>query len=307
MPTRRTLRDNLITLLLLATVGSVGVSVAAPAQLVCHLQDPEVNESSGLAASSRSPDYFFTHNDSGDSARIFAVNRQGETLATFRVPGAKNVDWEDMARGRDPQGHHVLYVGDIGDNSAQRDQVQVYQIPEPEVDPTRRGVRTESAPATRFELQYPDGPHDSETLLVNMANGTLYLVTKERLLRASGVYATTAPLDPGQVNRLTKVGWIRFLSLPATIRSLTDSLGRTMATAGDISPEGDRVVLRTYTDAYEWKIPRFDVGAAFRVEPTRLSLPAMRQGESAAYTQDGKAILFGSEKPKSPIYEVPRP
>jgi hypothetical protein len=307
MPKRTALRENVTSLLLLALLGTVGVSVAAPAQLVCHLQDPEVNESSGLAASSRSDDYFFTHNDSGDSARIFAINRKGETLATFRVPAAKNLDWEDMARGRDPQGHDVLLLGDIGDNHGQREQVQVYQVPEPDVDPNRRGVRAETAPATRFVLQYPDGPHDSETLLFNMANGTLYLVTKERLLRASGVYATTGPLLPDQVNHLTKVGWVRFLELPATVRTITDSLGRMMATSGDISPTGDRVVLRTYTDAYEWQIPRFDVGAAFRNKPTHLSLPAMSQGESAAYTRDGKAILFGSEKAKSPIYEVSRP
>jgi hypothetical protein len=307
MSPRRTLRENVSALFLLATLGSVGVSAAAPAQLVCNLQDPEVNESSGLAASARSSEYFFTHNDSGDSARIFAVNRKGETLATIRVPNAQNQDWEDMARGRDPQGQNVLFLGDIGDNQGKREQVQVYRIPEPEVDVTRRGVRTQSEPATRFELQYPDGPHDSETLLFNMANGTLYLVTKERLMRASGVYATTGPLDPKQVNRLTKVGWIRFMSLPSTVRSLTDALGRLMATAGDISPTGDRVVVRTYTDAYEWNIPNHDMGAAFLSKPTHLTLPPMRQGESAAYTYDGKAALFGSEKAESPIYEIARP
>lgn len=307
MPTSRTFRENISTLLLLTALGTIGVSAATSAQLVCRLQDPQVNESSGLAASSRSSEYFFTHNDSGDSARIFAINRKGETLATFRVPGARNVDWEDMARGRDEQGRDVLFVGDTGDNGASRDQVQVYRIPEPEVDVSRRGVQAETAAATRFELQYPDGPHDCETLLVNMTNGTLYLVSKEKAFRASGVYSTTGPLVPGQVNRLTKVGWIRFLTLPATVRGLTDTLGRMMATAGDISPSGDRVVIRTYTDAYEWTIPQSDVGAAFRSEPTQLSLPAMPQGESAAYTRDGKAILFGSEKKESAIYEIARP
>jgi hypothetical protein len=307
MNSSRTLRENASTLLLLAMLGSAGVSVAAPAQLVCRLQDPAVNESSGLAASARSPEYFFTHNDSGDSARIFAVNRKGETLATFRVPGAQNVDWEDMARGRDAQGRDVLFIGDTGDNHTRREQLQVYQVPEPEVDVTRLGVKASTAPALRYELSYPDGPHDCETLLVNRANGTLYLVTKERLLRASGVYATTGPLVPDRVNRLTKVGWIRFLSLPATVRRLTDSFGRMMATGGDISPDGDRVVVRTYTDAYEWKIAGNDVAAAFRAQPAHIPLPEMRQGESAAYTQDGKAILFGSEKPGSPIYEIARP
>lgn len=307
MTQRRIFPESLSTLLLLTALGTAGVSAAGPARLVCHLQDPQVSESSGLAASSRSSDYFFTHNDSGDTARIFAINRQGETLATFRVPGARNLDWEDMARGFDPQGRAMLYVGDVGDNRATRDQVQVYGIPEPDVDVTRRGVIADTAPATRFDLQYPDGPHDCETLLFNMANGTLFLVTKEKAFRASGVYATTSPLLPDRVNRLTKVGWVSFLSLPATIRGLTDSFGRMMATAGDISPDGERVVLRTYTDAYEWKIPRNDVAAAFRSRPVHLRLPAMKQGESAAYNREGTAILFGSEKKSSPIYEISRP
>ena len=87
----------------------------APASRVCALADARITESSGLASSSRSDEVFFTHNDSGDEPRVFAVGRNGETLTTLTVPGAANLDWEDIARGPDDHGTSCLYIGDIGD------------------------------------------------------------------------------------------------------------------------------------------------------------------------------------------------
>lgn len=50
----------------------------------------------------RSPGLLYVQNDSGDSARIFAVDaRSGRTLAVYSVPGATNVDWEDIAVATD--------------------------------------------------------------------------------------------------------------------------------------------------------------------------------------------------------------
>ncbi|MGV3721407.1 MAG: hypothetical protein ACO1SX_10910, partial [Actinomycetota bacterium] len=107
---------RLLPILPILLTGGVTARAASNAQLLCRFQDAAINESSGLAASSRSNEYFFTHNDSGDDARFFAVDRRGRTLATFRVAGADNEDWEDMARGRDAAGRPVLLLGDIGDN-----------------------------------------------------------------------------------------------------------------------------------------------------------------------------------------------
>ena len=56
-------------------------------------QDPRITESSGLAASSRSG-IVFTHNDSGDSARFFAVDDAGRTRTTYALPDVQARDWE---------------------------------------------------------------------------------------------------------------------------------------------------------------------------------------------------------------------
>lgn len=292
-----------LPLLSLLFSGGLVAHAAGPVQLVCRFQDQEIAESSGLAASAHSSDYFFTHNDSGDGARFFAVDRRGRTLATFRVTGASNVDWEDMARGKDAQGRPVLLFGDIGDNSRKRDHLTIYEVPEPEVDPDQAGVSRRVEAAQAFEVRYPDGKHDAETLLFH-PNGQVFLVTKG--LKSSGVYASQGRLKGGEPNVLVKVSWIRFASLPATTTSLADHLRRLMATGGDISPDGERVVIRTYTDAYEWRISQADVAAAVRAQPTRLSLPETPQGEAAAYTRDGSAILFSSEKAGSAVHELTR-
>ncbi len=88
------------------------------------------------------------------------------------VPGAANVDWEDIAaRGG------TLYAADIGDNTASRPEIAVY-----------RG-------ATRIALRYPDGPRDAEALLVD--GRTLVIVTKS----VSGEARIYTARGPGVLHR----------------------------------------------------------------------------------------------------------
>ena len=126
---------------------------------------PPAGELSGLVRSRSGG--FWTHNDSGDSPRIFGLGRDGRLRSEVALAGAENVDWEDIAiRGR------TLYVGDIGDNLAQRPEIVVYRLPEPPPGAT-------SAAAERIALRYPDGAHDAEALLVDPRDGSLVIVTKD--------------------------------------------------------------------------------------------------------------------------------
>src|SRR5688572_4331055 len=75
----------------------------------------EVRETSGLARSARNPAMFWTHNDAGNAAQIFAIGVDGRMIQRVSVTGAKLVDWEDIEAGRCGDGN-CLYVGDIGDN-----------------------------------------------------------------------------------------------------------------------------------------------------------------------------------------------
>jgi hypothetical protein len=75
----------------------------------------------------------------------------------------------------------------------------------------------------------------------------------------------------------------------------TDDVSRVtvaMVTGAAISPDRSRVVLRTYTAAYEWDIPDGDiVGAITQRVPRYTPLGDDTQGEAIAYTVDGQHLL----------------
>src|SRR2546427_568330 len=73
-------------------------SYAAPKQ-IGTITDPQLPEISGLVPSHTVKGAWWVHNDSGDQARLYAINSRGQLLAKFTVSEAKNVDWEDLASG----------------------------------------------------------------------------------------------------------------------------------------------------------------------------------------------------------------
>ena len=79
---------------------------------------PELTESSGLAVSEDSS-LVFSHNDSGDRARIFVFDRNGASKGQFNLAGADAIDWEDMC-AFEIGSTRYLAVGDVGDNTARR-------------------------------------------------------------------------------------------------------------------------------------------------------------------------------------------
>jgi hypothetical protein len=93
-----------------------------------------LTELSGLAASRAHPGLFYTHNDSGDSARFFAITQQATVAAEIHLSGATATDWEDISVGPCPAGSCV-YVGDTGDNKADRTQYVIHRVTEPAARP----------------------------------------------------------------------------------------------------------------------------------------------------------------------------
>ncbi|MEM7312481.1 MAG: hypothetical protein AAF497_04950, partial [Planctomycetota bacterium] len=96
---------------------------------IAKIECRDLRESSGIASSNLSNDVFWTHNDSGDKPRLFAINRSGQLLATCPVKNASAVDWEDMASAtinRKP----FLIIADCGNNQALRKEIQLYLVPE---------------------------------------------------------------------------------------------------------------------------------------------------------------------------------
>jgi len=286
--TRAQLRTGWIAGLSLAS--AVAAAYQPPVEL-CRFADPRIDESSGLATSARTDDWVFTQNDSGGAPVVYAVDAKGETLASIRIKDALNLDWEDLAEGPDEAGKPSLFIADVGDNLRFRPVVWVYRVPEPNVSAERRGEERVSGPPVRFDFRYEDGPHDAETLLVHPKTGRIYLVTKDA--RGSGVYAGPEKPAAKGVNLLRKIADISFNALPAPPgRTRTRS---PLATGGDFSPDGGRVVIRTYTDAYEWEVRDGDLAAAFKTKPAPIALPNVPLGEAIAYRRNGRALLTSTE------------
>ena len=264
------------------------------------LADPRIAESSGLVAAS-TPGIVFTHNDSGDEARFFAVDEQGRTVTTYLLPDVQARDWEDVARGPDEDGRSSLWLGDIGDNDAQRERgLLVHRVAEPVPD-GRDEVVTEAP--TSFRLRYEDGPGDAETLLVHPRTGRLWIVGKP-FAGAAGVYAAPEVLDAGGPNALVKEGEVETRSTGTPGGPGIGTIANRLVTAGDIAADGSRVALRTYTDLYEWPLAGDDVAAALEGEPVVTPLPVQEQGEGLAYAPDGRSLLLSSEGVGSTVYRV---
>ncbi len=277
--------------------GAVLASGMAPPSALFHIADPRIDEASGIAVGIAAPGVVYVQNDSGDSARFFALDAHtGKTLATYDVPGATNVDWEDIAVARDRRGVPSVWLADIGDNDSKRSEIRVYRVDEPRV-----GAPPTTAPSEVWRLRYPGGPVDAESLAV-APGGAAYVLTKS-IFGATEVYAVPSRSDPGRVQVLRRIGEIDFH--PTGTPGGPNVVGQVTATGAALSRDGSRLAVRTYTDAYVWPVRNGDVAHAVKARPTRVALPRQPQGEGI--TVDGKRLLVDSEQAGSAVYAVALP
>lgn len=253
-----------------------------------------LHEISGLAASSRHPDILYVHNDKGDSARLFAIDKSGADRGTFLLQGAQNVDWEDLAAApcrRTPEdASSCLFVADTGDNKERRSEYVIYRAEEPAaVTPGEHALAAEA-----FPFRYPDGPHDAETLLVHPLTGVLTIVTKVRKkkLGAAAVYELPLPLTAGTVVTLRKVGDI---VVPGSGARLT---------GGAVHPRATRVLLRDHTTVFRFDMrPEQSVAEALLGAACTSPVDA-EKGEAIGFLPSGAGYLTVSEGVHPAIYQV---
>lgn len=207
-----------------------------------------INESSGLARGEQDGVYW-TQNDSGDKARIFAIDAYGKLVGPagedgVQIEGAKNIDWEDLAN--DFRGN--LLIAASGNNTNKRRDLAIYQIPMPDA------MEATSVEATvRWPFHYPEQTHfppgdnnfDCEALFV--ADGEIYLITKHRADSLATLYRLNDPSETTS-NPLER---IRRANL------------RGMVTGACSWDDGDRVAVLTYYGIWLFEPPKRDGARLF--------------------------------------------
>jgi len=242
----------------------VAVLLALVGRVLFSFVDPAITESSGLVDLGS---LMVTTNDSGGDPLVFVVDpRSGRTVGRTTFTD-EVTDVEALA----PAGGNAVWVGDIGDNDEQRASVQVYRVP------VGRGDRRVDAPA--YQLRYPDGPHDAESLVAG-PGGRLYVITK-------GIFGGTAYVAP----RHLEVGRTNTLRPVASVD--------VWATDAALFPDGKHVLVRGYDTAAVYTFPVFSPVASF-------DLPRQKQGEGVSIGSSGR-IRLSSEGRNSAVLQVALP
>ena len=263
-----------------------------------ELESASLTETSGVVVSALSDGVLWVHNDSGDSARLFAIAESGVLLGTYTLDVSTR-DWEDLTAGWNAElGAEALYIGDIGDNATSRESLSVVIVPEPVVELNQAEISAELTDFSTLTLTYPDGEaHNCETLAYDPRTGSLIIVTKSAD-GESHVFEKPAPHEDGTETELTFLATLQFGSEPLT--------GSANTTAGDFSPLGDQLLIRTYSDAWMWlRDGSESLADALAGEACDAVAPSENQGEAIAYTPDGSGYVTISEGTGSPILLTP--
>lgn len=227
------------------------------------IEDRNIREASGLVKSKLNSDVkthkhaiFWTHNDSGDRARVFAIRVGGgapgssnvveetadvSVVAEVTILNAGARDWEDLAlwQDRDDGMKQKLCAGDIG---SYRGEVVIYCFPEPKLSSNYKNVSftkkeyLKVSYTEKIRLRYPSNEkHDAETLLVDPHTAQFLIVTKKNNNKG-GLYVSE-PIRSLSRSTSNALKFIRKIKLYGT------SSG---ATGGDISWSGKKIVLKSY-------------------------------------------------------------
>ncbi|MBL6446200.1 hypothetical protein JMN32_07765 [Fulvivirga sp. 29W222] len=240
-----------------------------------EVENPLINEASGLAESLNNPDMLWTHNDSGNDPFIFLIDEYGKDQGTYELKGVHNRDWEDISTGPGPEaGQNYLYVAEMGDNNAVHEFKYIYRFKEP--------IAGESGVIENIEtitFQYPDGKRDAECLMIDPLTKDLYIVSKRE--DNVGIYRAPYPQSTEEVIILEKLGTIPYHNI----------------VGGDISSDGGDIIVKTYDEILYWqRTDASDVFEAMQQEP--LSIPYMPepQGEAIAWKKDKTGFFTLSEE-----------
>jgi hypothetical protein len=248
------------------------------------LTNTDIDEASGLIVSQNIGNALWTHNDSGDQARIFLLQDNGTSLNTFTLEGATNTDWEDMAIARHPaNAQSYIYVADIGDNNGVRDTKTIYRFAEP-TTATPVSTVIPAAAIDKIQFRYPDGNKDAETIWID-SNGDIYIVAKTA--DEIKLYLISYPQSVSEITTSTKV-----VSFPITFVVFQGAVGGSVAyNTGDI-------LLKFYDRTYYWKRPigKTIAETITTQSPVRLPYTQEPQGESIAWKADASGYYTLSEK-----------
>ena len=208
-----------------------------------EIENDEILEASGIASSRFNQNILWTHNDSGDENRIFAMDINGNHIGEFFLNDTENRDWEDIAIGPGPmEGVDYIFIGDIGDNRSENDVKRLYRFAEPQVSMENQSSVINIDSIESISFQYEDGNRDAETLIVDPLTKDIIIISKRE---ESAVHIYLLPFPHDTENVLT-AQLIMTKDFYPNINFNTSQ----WIVAGDISKDGSEILIKSYKDVF---------------------------------------------------------
>jgi hypothetical protein len=177
-------------------------------EAIAQISFDPINESSGIVASRQFEDVYWTHNDSGDEARIFAIRADGSLVKPdwdddyegLILNDAVNIDWEDIAL--DNQGN--LIIGACGNNGNARRDLAIYILPEPNPIAVNRARALK-----RITIAWPDQKdyppakefRNFDCEAVFFAHGAVHFISKHRSDTSCKLYRLNSPTSSDDIEK----------------------------------------------------------------------------------------------------------
>ena len=241
-----------------------------------QLKSKQIVETSGLVAHKNT---LWMHNDSGDSARVFAHNLLDQETKTHTMDAIKSQDWEDIAINRE---NGILYISDTGDNLERRSNAKII------------GYSFKTQKSHIIPISFETGAIDVEAIAWDPIEKKLFLMSKGR----KGIVHTFS-FSPENPPKIPLQSIHQFSISPA------NGLNPERITAMDISPDGAYVAVRNYIELFLWeRKPGTSIVQTIQKSPCTYPLPAQKQGESIGFDDTGSSLWTVSEGKHQPIIEL---
>jgi hypothetical protein len=286
--------------MVLATVGAAPAAFAAPTpspgatggatnnvgpqtagKQVCVVNSSQLGNQSGVTSLvsgmvATDQGIYVVNGGDTDDLIIYLVNPK-TCAVNGQSYGTNPIDPEDLAFG-----DGALWVADIGDADATRNWITLEQC------------TIGQSPCTPFRMAYPSGVTKlgAQAMILDKNNTPIIFGV---VSGKTSIYKPNKALQPNITSGLpvlTKVGDFTPIATN-TPSALPPALANATVTGANMSPDGSKVVIRTFSDAYEYTVGADGdvVNAITKTQPNVTPLPNEANGRAITYSADGTTLL----------------
>ncbi len=263
---------------------------------IAAFETNNLKEASGLVMSRANHNFFWTHNDSGGKPEIYLFDKNGLHWATFKVPALAR-DWEEIKIGGGPQANkNYIYVADTGDNEGKYDVKTIYRFVEPNLFNISRGYRGYISKIDSLRFRYPNNAkRDCEAFIPDPITKDIYIITKREKPKVM-VFKWKYPQSTKNIEDVELVAELPCFKI----------------VGGDISIDGQEIILKDYDNVYHWKRnKKEELAQTFKRLPVRLPYISEPQGEALALSTEKSEGYFTlseatKQKPEQYLFYYPK-